>query len=128
MTNPKLQKKSRKVGEDPLVVFCRSLPGATEDVKWGKNLIFSVGGRMFAGFPHPGGDPIGFKVDPLVFDSLVGHNGVIPAPYMAKHSWVNVTDRKKLPLNMVKDWLRDSHRLIVDTLSMKARKKLGMLE
>ena len=77
-------KKSRNVGEDPLVKFCRSLRGATEDVKWGNDLIFSVGGKMFAGFPLPGGDPIGFKVDPVVFATLVGHKGVVPAPYMAK--------------------------------------------
>jgi hypothetical protein len=71
MTSPQLQQQARKVSKDTLVVFCRSLPGATEDVKWGKDLIFSVGGKMFAGFLLAGGDPIGFKVDPLVFASLV---------------------------------------------------------
>ncbi|MEY2563766.1 MAG: hypothetical protein QOH88_1959 [Verrucomicrobiota bacterium] len=121
-----MQKKSRKLSEDPLVVFCRSLPGATEDVKWGKDLIFSVGGKMFAGFPFPGGDPIGFKVEPTVFTSLIGHKGVVPAPYMAKHSWVNVTDRNKLSLRMLKDLLGDSHRLVVSNLSVKMRKTLGL--
>ena len=125
MASPQLQKKSRKLSEDPLVVFCRSLPGATEDVKWGKDLIFAVGDRMFAGFLLPGGDPIGFKVEPAVFASLVGQRGVLPAPYMAKHSWVSVTDRNKVPLRELKDLLRDSHRLIVAKLSMKTRKALG---
>ena len=126
MASTKLRKKSRKITEDPLVVFCRSLPGATEDVKWGKDLIFSVGGRMFAGFPLPGGDPIGFKVDPHMFASLVGHKGVVPAPYMAKHSWVSVTDRNKLPLRTLKELLGDSHRLVAANLSMRARKTLGI--
>src|SRR5215475_13827940 len=98
MAAPRLQKKktSRKVGEDALVEFCRSLSGATEDVKWGKDLIFSVGGKMFAGFLLPEGDPIGFKVEPAVFSELVGKKGVVPAPYMAKHSWVSVTNRDNL--------------------------------
>ncbi len=130
MTTPKprpSRKKARsREREDPLVAFCRSLPGATEDVKWGHDLIFSVGGKMFAGFPLPGGDPIGFKVDPLVFSSLVGHDGVVPAPYMAKHSWISVTDRERLPLATLKDLLADSHRLVASTLSRKARQRLGL--
>ena len=27
--------------------ICRSLPGITEDVKWGSDLCFLVGGKMF---------------------------------------------------------------------------------
>jgi predicted DNA-binding protein (MmcQ/YjbR family) len=27
--------------------FCLSLPAVTEDVKWGADLCFSVGGKMF---------------------------------------------------------------------------------
>ena len=88
---------ARRKATDPLQELCRGLPGVTEDVKWGNNLIFSVGGKMFAGFDLPDGDPIGFKVDPVVFKSLVGKRGIIPAPYMAKHSWVHVTDRSQLP-------------------------------
>src|SRR5262245_30534798 len=98
MATPQLKKDSRKATGDPLVLFCRSLSGATEDVKWGKDLIFSVGGKMFAGFLLPDGDPIGFKVKPEVFADLVGKKGVVPAPYMAKHSWVSITDRNRLPL------------------------------
>jgi predicted DNA-binding protein (MmcQ/YjbR family) len=117
--------KRAKRGEDPLVVFCRSLPGATEDIKWGNDLIFSVGGKMFAGFALPGGDPIGFKVDPLVFAGIVGHNGVVPAPHMAKHSWVSVTDRSQLPLETLKDFLVESHRLVAAKLPQKTRRALG---
>lgn len=27
--------------------FCRSLPGVAEDVKWGNDLCFTIGGKMF---------------------------------------------------------------------------------
>jgi len=112
--------------KDPLQELCRSLPGVTEDVKWGNNLIFSVGGRMFAGFDLPDGDPIGFKVDPVVFKSLVGKRGIIPAPYMAKHSWVHVTDRRLVPRLELEELLAESHRMVAANLSQRARTKLGI--
>ena len=121
---PKSSGKSQHA--DPLAEFCRKLPGATEDVKWGKDLIFSVGGKMFAGFQMPEGEPLGFKVDPLVFDEWVKRPGVIPAPYMAKHSWISVTDRRKVPAATLKKLLKESHRLTAEKLSGKMREKLGL--
>ena len=112
---------------DPLAEFCRYLTGATEDVKWGKDLIFSVGGKMFAGFQMPEGEPLGFKVDPLVFDEWVTRPGVIPAPYMAKHSWISVTDRRKVPEATLKKLLKESHRLTAAKLSGRMREKLGLM-
>lgn len=112
--------------KDALLEFCRSLPGATEDVKWGADLIFSVGGKMFAGFQLPDGEPMGFKVEASVFDTLVGQKGIVPAPYMAKHSWVSVTDRKKLPLATLRNLLAESHRLVAEKLSKKTRQSLGL--
>ena len=119
------KKRGGAVG-DPLIEFCRRLPGATEDVKWGHDLIFSVGGKMFAGFQLPDGQPLGFKVDPLVFDTLVGHDGIVPAPYMAKHSWVSVTDRGLVPRATLEDLLADSHRLVAQKLSARMRRSLGL--
>jgi predicted DNA-binding protein (MmcQ/YjbR family) len=118
---------SKKVTKkDSLLEFCRALPGATEDVKWGKDLIFSVGDKMFAGFMLPAGEPIGFKVEPDVFARLVGHDGIVPAPYMAKHSWISVTDRRRIPVAQLKHLLAESHRLTAAKLSGKARRELGL--
>jgi predicted DNA-binding protein (MmcQ/YjbR family) len=111
---------------DPLIAFCRRLPGATEDVKWQKDLIFSVGGKMFAGFQLPDGEPLAFKVDVDAFDALVTRDGIVPAPYMAKHAWVSVPDRSKVPDRELKTLLADAHRLIGETLSKKMRAALGL--
>jgi predicted DNA-binding protein (MmcQ/YjbR family) len=118
--------KKRGTRADPLVEFCEGLPGATKDVKWGNDLIFSVGGRMFAGFQLPAGQPLGFKVDPLVFSSLVGRDGIVPAPYMAKHHWVSVTDRARVPVAMLEDLLAEAHRLVAEKLPKKTRRDLGL--
>jgi predicted DNA-binding protein (MmcQ/YjbR family) len=124
----RLPRRAKKGGqrEDPLVAFCRSLPGATEDVKWGNNLIFSVGGKMFAGFDLPEGQPLAFKVETLAFAALVAHDGIVPAPYMAKHSWVSVTDRAALPQATLEDLLAEAHRLIAEKLPRKTRLALGL--
>ena len=113
-------------GSDPLLDFCRGLPGTTEDVKWGDNLVFSVERKMFAVFDLPDRQRLSFKVDPLVFDTLVGHDGIIPAPYLARASWVSVTDRGRLPPDALEDFLEESHRLVAAKLSKKKRQALGM--
>ena len=111
---------------DPLLAFCRALPGATEDVKWGADLVFSVGCKMFAVFQMPDGQPIGFKVEPLAFDGIVGRSGIVPAPYMARHSWVSVTDRRLVAPSRLEAMLRESHRLVAAKLPAKTRKALGL--
>lgn len=126
MTAQRSPKTSRLEPKDSLVEFCRSLPGATEDVKWGQDLVFSVGGKMFAVFQLPEGEPVGFKVAPPVFDDLVDRRGAVPAPYMAKHSWVSVIDRAQLPLATLRNLLAESHRLVAEKLSKKARQALGL--
>lgn len=113
-------------GDDPLLDFCRGLPGVTEDVKWGDNLVFSVALKMFAAFDLPDRQRLSFKVDTLVFDTLVGHDGIIPAPYLARAHWVSVTDRGRLPQEALEDFLEESHRLVASKLPKKKRAALGL--
>ena len=61
------------------IEVCRGLPGATEDIKWQKDLIFSVGDRMFAGFDTEETTSVTMKVDPAVFPILTRTPGVTPA-------------------------------------------------
>ena len=116
----------RDLARDPLVLFCRALPAATEDVKWGNDLVFSVGDKMFAGFLIPDGTPFGFKVAPEVFASLVEQPGIEPAPYLARHHWVSVTDRGALPLRALEEFLAESHRLVAEKLPRRTRRALGL--
>jgi predicted DNA-binding protein (MmcQ/YjbR family) len=111
---------------DPLVEYCRNLPGATEDVKWGNDLVFSVGGKMFAAFGLPDREPIGFKVDPALFPILTERPGVVPAPYLAHHFWVNVKTREALTTEELEELLWESYRLVAGKLSKKMRASLGI--
>ena len=114
--------------EDALYDYCRGLPAVTEDIKWGHDLVFSVGGKMFAGFQQPKGHPFGFKVDPAVFDAMTSRKGITPAPYAARFHWVSVATLSTLSLKESKALLAESHRLVAEKLPKKFRARLGLAE
>ena len=72
--------------------ICLALPDATEQIQWGKDLVFKIGGKMFCvACTEPVVPPkvaLSFKCDDDTFAELVARSGVIPAPYMAQHKWV----------------------------------------
>lgn len=112
---------------------CKALPGATYDVKWGKDECYSVGGKMFAvigpggtyGGPKAATWSIGFKVDDDRFLEITDIYGIIPAPYMAKHHWVLVQDPKALTDEELKTLIARSHALILSKLPKKLQAKLA---
>ena len=112
--------------EDPVLAFCRSLPGVTEDVKWDNDLVFSVGGKMFVVFGLPDNEPFSFKVHPAVFGTLTQQEGIRPAPYLAQHSWVSVASRDLLPDDELTAFIRESYDLVAQKLSKKMRERLGI--
>jgi predicted DNA-binding protein (MmcQ/YjbR family) len=69
-------------------LICRTLPGVTEDVKWGHDLCFCVSGKMFTVVNLEAPHSIAFKCTPETFGELVERPGIIPAPYMARNMWV----------------------------------------
>lgn len=123
-----MKKQTAPEKADPLLEFCRTLPGVTEDVKWEKDLVFSVGGKMFAVFGLPDCDTIGFKVEPTLFPILTARPGIIPAPYLAQHSWINLRSRDAMPREELEELLRESHELVARKLSKKLRTQFGIEE
>jgi len=105
-----------------------SLPGATEDIKWGADWVASVGGKMFfAGGPEPGNwTGCSFKVEDHRFLELSDLPGLMPAPYAARYHWVKVNDAKALPLAELKALVTQSHALVAAKLPKKTRTALGL--
>ena len=68
--------------------ICRRLPDVTEDVKWGQDLAFCIGKKMFAVVNLEPPHQLSFKCTPEAFGELVERNGLIPAPYLARAMWV----------------------------------------
>ena len=72
--------------------MCLAFPGATEQIQWGNDLVFKIGGKMFCvACTEPVAPPkvaMSFKCDDETFAELVERDGVIPAPYLARAKWV----------------------------------------
>jgi predicted DNA-binding protein (MmcQ/YjbR family) len=113
-------------GNDALLDFCRSMPAVTEDIKWENNRVFSVGGKMFAIFNFPDGEPFSFKTDPHVFADLTQREGIQPAPYLARALWVLCGGVDVLPLEEIKELLLEAHAIVVSRLPRRTRAELGI--
>jgi predicted DNA-binding protein (MmcQ/YjbR family) len=105
-----------------LLTLCRRLPGATEDIKWGNDLVFSVGGKMFACLEAGGGDSVSFKTTPENFAMLTRNPGIVPAPYAARFHWVLVKESKALPDGALRELVVQAHTIVAECLPAKKRR------
>src|SRR5262245_43655583 len=106
--------------------ICSSLPAVTEDVKWGNDLVFSVGDKMFCVASLEPPFSCSFKVLDDEFDELSNQQGFTPAPYMARAKWVLVIDPSKLNRMEWEKYIKQSYELVKSKLTKKLRDKLGI--
>ncbi|MES2130040.1 MAG: MmcQ/YjbR family DNA-binding protein [Pseudomonadota bacterium] len=104
--------------------LCRSLPGATEDIKWGADLVFSVGAKMFACMAADNPTGVSFKVDDERFLELTDRPGIIPAPYLARVKWVHVEKAGALSDKEAAELLRRSYELVFSKLTRKLQREI----
>jgi predicted DNA-binding protein (MmcQ/YjbR family) len=105
--------------------LCRKLPGVTEDIKWGNDLCFSVGGKMFlvAGLDQ---SPVtaSFKVANEQFDEMAEKPGFKPAPYLAKHKWIYLDDINRMSKKEWTLYINQAYELIKQKLPKKVQEGL----
>jgi predicted DNA-binding protein (MmcQ/YjbR family) len=107
---------------DQLRKLCLSFPGSTEQMQWGDNLLFKVGGRMFAITSlEPAKVWISLKASPENFAELTERPGVIPAPYLARAKWISLESADALPDAEISQLVRKSYELVLAKLPRKAR-------
>jgi predicted DNA-binding protein (MmcQ/YjbR family) len=112
---------------DSIRVFCMSLPHATEQVQWVRDLVFKIGGKMFCVLnlePQRDEVLISFKATDEEFISLQEIEGIIPAPYMARAMWVGLHRLDAVPAAELKRLLRTSYELVLARMPRKEREKL----
>ncbi len=105
--------------------FCLSLPHATENVQWGADLVFKIGGKMFT-VVRLESVPIGFsmKCAPEEFAELIERDGIEPAQYVARYHWVTVSSPHTLDIVETKRLIRKSYDLVWGKLPRKVREAL----
>lgn len=110
---------------DQLRELCLSFPGATEQIQWGDDLLFKVGGKMFVVIPlEPARLWLTLKADPEEFAELTERPGVVPAPYLARAKWVAIETRDTLPQSEVRALLRKSYELVFAKLPQATKRAI----
>ena len=105
--------------------LCRSFPGTTEDIKWGDDLVFSVGEKMFAITANSApAQAISFKAEDERFLELTDRSGIIPAPYLARAKWVQVDASASLGDEEAAQLLRRAYELVFAKLTKKLQREI----
>jgi predicted DNA-binding protein (MmcQ/YjbR family) len=113
------------MNQESIRAFCKKLPYATENVQWGYDLCFKVGGKLFCVLPlEPAPVMLSFKASAENFHQLQEIEGVIPAPYMARAQWLALRRLDVLRDDELKELLRESHTLVFGGLTKKLRAEL----
>ena len=104
--------------------FCKTLKGTTQDIKWKNDLCYLVGGKMYCVHNLKGQLSISFKTTPEEFGELIERDGIIPAPYVAKHHWVLVENPDALRKKEWEYFISQSYTLVFDKLPKKIKNGL----
>ena len=106
--------------------ICLPLPGATEQIQWGNDLLFKVGGKMFAIAPlEPAPVCLTFKCSDQSFAELTERQEIIPAPYLARAKWVALESPDAMTRGELSELLRTSYELVFAKLPKRAQEELN---
>lgn len=117
--------QAEKMNIDQLRKYCLSFPGATEDIKWGADLCFSVGGKMFCVTGADKFTGLSLKCTPAKFNELIEREGIDPAAYVGRYKWVHISDLDAVTAKELKDLIAESYQLVFDKLPAKTKRVVG---
>ncbi len=105
--------------------FCLAFPGATEDLKWGADLCFCVGAKMFC---VTGADSnaasMSLKCEPEKFAELIERIGIKPAAYVGRYGWVHISSDATLGDGELKDLIGKSYQMVFDKLTSRIKTEI----
>ncbi len=110
--------------------YCLSLPHVTEKIQWGNDLLFCLGGKMFAVIVLDEASPnrLTFKCTPEKFAELVELENIIPAPYAARYHWVALQSWDALSRTEIADLISNSSKMVLAKLPKKIQAALEQTE
>ncbi len=106
--------------------YCLSLPHTTEHVPWGDDLVFKIGGKMYAASAlTPAGNRMSFKCTPEDFAELTERPGIVPAPYCARMHWIALEHEDALSRSEIKRLVKLGYDLVFARLPKKTQAALS---
>jgi predicted DNA-binding protein (MmcQ/YjbR family) len=107
--------------------ICVKFKGVTEDIKWENHLCFNIGGKMFlVTAPDHVPPTASIKVSDEDFETLPSREGIIPAPYMARHKWVYLDSINRFSKKEWEAFIKQAYTLVASKLSLKQQKLLNL--
>jgi len=111
---------------DQLRKLCLSFPAVAEQIQWGDDLLFKVGGKMFAVTRlEPAKVWLSLKANPEQFAELTERPGIIPAPYLARAKWIALESPDAVPDSELSLLLRESYELVRAKLPRKIAESIA---
>jgi predicted DNA-binding protein (MmcQ/YjbR family) len=97
---------------------------------FGGSHVWKVGGKVFAigGWSEADEPRFTFKVSDISYEILKDQPGLRPAPYLASRGmkWIQHYGQPGLTDHELKQYLRESHRIVSLGLSRKRQRELGL--
>jgi len=112
---------------DDFQEFCLSFHGVSEDTPFDNESIiaFKVMDKIFAIANTENFEGINIKCDPVKAAMLRDlYEEVKPGHHMDKKSWNTIDPDGKIDEELIKEWIKDSYNLVVESLPRKKQKKL----
>jgi predicted DNA-binding protein (MmcQ/YjbR family) len=105
---------------DSIRKYCLSFPHAAENLQWGDDLCFKVGGKIFAilsldSVPQK----MCFKCTPQSFAELCEMEDIKPAPYVGRYKWVMLDRLDALRDAGLRDLIQQSYEMVVKKAKIK---------
>jgi predicted DNA-binding protein (MmcQ/YjbR family) len=91
--------------------FCLAFPQATENLQWGDDLCFKVGGKIFT-IVNLDNSRLCFKCTPETFAELIEQEGIRPAPYVGRYKWVMLDRLDAVRDDELQDLIRQSYEMV----------------
>src|ERR1700721_1846510 len=105
---------------DAIREYCLDFPEAKENLQWGDELCFKVGGKIFVmlGLDNP---RLCFKCTPESFSELIEREDIRPAPYVGRYKWVILDRMDALRADELQEFIRQSYEMVVAKVPGKDR-------
>ena len=111
---------------DAIPEFCLAFPQATENLQWGDELCFKIGGKIFVmlGLDNP---RLCFKCTPETFAELIELEDVRPAPYVGRYKWVMLDRLDAVPWDELRELISKSYDMVATKAPGKNAKRKQVL-
>jgi predicted DNA-binding protein (MmcQ/YjbR family) len=107
---------------DSIRAYCLSFPQATENMQWGDDLCFKIGGKIFTIVSLD--DPrLCFKCTPETFAELIEREDIHPAPYVGRYKWVMLDRLDVVGWDEMQELIRQSYAMVAAKVPRKGAKK-----